>query len=84
MATRTTILLDDETRKAARSLAAGLGCSTSEVIRRAVRTYWQSHGGVTPEQRMLRKKAFLRLIERSKGMDVEAELRRLDEEGEGF
>lgn len=82
--TRTTILLDDETRRAARSLAAGLGCSTSEVIRRAVRSYARSHGGVTPEQRELRKGAFLKLIELSDGMDVDAEIRRLKEEDEGF
>jgi len=81
---RTTIMLDDDTRRAARALAADLGCSTSEVIRRAVRSYWQSHTGVTPEQQRVRKAAFLKLIELSEGMNVEAEIRRLKSEDEGF
>ena len=36
MAHRTTVLLDEETRTAARQLAMRYGCSTSEAIRRAI------------------------------------------------
>ena len=36
MATRTTLMLDDDVRSAARELAHRYGCSTAEAIRRAV------------------------------------------------
>ena len=84
MSYRTTILLDDETREAARELAYRLNCSTSEAIRRAILRYRQMTAGATPERRRQRVKALEKLIALSEGLDAEAELERLKSEDDGF
>lgn len=77
---RTTILLDDESRRAARELALRLDCSTSEAIRTAILRYREQVFGVAPEARKARTRALLKLIELSEGMDPEEEIRRLQGE----
>lgn len=81
---RTSLILDDETRKAARQLAAAYQCSVSEAIRRAVTRHRDTVLGVPAASRRQRKKALSRLIELFDGHDVEEELRRLKSEDAGF
>lgn len=83
---RTTILLDEASRQAARDLAHQFGCSTSEAIRRVLVEYSKEHPPVryaTPERRQERVKALHRLIEMFAGHDAQAEideLKRVDAE----
>jgi hypothetical protein len=84
MAHRTTLMLDDETRKAARELALRYDCSMSEAIRRAVLRHRDSVLGVPEEEREVRTAALYRLFELFEGHDPEAEVRRLKAEDAGF
>lgn len=84
MATRTTILLDDETRTAARQLALRYTCSTSEAIRRAVVRHRDAVFGVPAESRTERRRALERLIELFDGHDAADEIRRLKSQDDGF
>jgi predicted transcriptional regulator len=80
MLTRTTIMLDDDSRRAAKELAAQLDVSASEVIRRALVHYRDGIVGVPPEARRRRMAAFERLMALFEGHDAEAEIRRLKSE----
>lgn len=74
---RTTILLDEESQRAARDLAHQFGCSTSEAIRRVLVEYAQHHPPVrfaTPEQRKQRVHALHHLFEMFEGHDAQAEI----------
>ena len=82
MAHRTTILLDEETRRAARELAARYDCSMSEAIRRAVLAHRQHALGVSEERRRERLRAFEHLVELFEGHDPGAEIARLKAEDE--
>lgn len=84
MAHRTTLLMDEETRQAAKELSVKLGCSTSEAIRRSVLRYRDALKGVSLQQRKVRKKALLQLFELFKDVDANAEIRRLKEQDEYF
>lgn len=84
MARRTTLILDDDTRHAARQLAMRYGCSTSEAIRRAILSHRDSVFGVPAESRRERKKVLERLFELFDGHDAEEEIRRLKSQDEGF
>ena len=84
MSYRTTLILDDETRKAARQLAALYDCSVSEAIRRAVTRHRDSVLGVPAKSRKQRQKALSRLIELFDGHDADEEVRRLKAEDAGF
>ena len=68
-------MLDEETRDAARRLAARYGCSMSEAIRRAVLGHRDTVLGVTDEFRRQRLKSLDRLFELFEGHDAEAEIR---------
>jgi len=81
---RTTLFLDEETRKAARELAARYGCSMSEAIRRAVLRHRASLLGVPAKSRQERVRLLKRLFELFEGNDPEEEIRRLKSEDEGF
>jgi hypothetical protein len=81
---RTTLILDDETRKAARDLAAREGCSLSEAIRRAVIRQREGLFGVDAQGRRRRRKLLERLFVLFEGNDPEEEIRRLKTEDEGF
>src|SRR5262245_37632297 len=71
MAQRTTLILDDETRHAARQLALHYGCSTSEAIRRAVLRHRDAVFGVPAESRKERRKVLDRLVELFSANDAE-------------
>lgn len=84
MSQRTSLVLDEEARKAAKELARHYDCSTSEAIRRAVVHQRDAVLGVSTELRRQRRRALELLIELSDGADPEAEVQRLKEEDEGF
>ncbi len=77
MAQRTTILLDDETRLAARQLALRYGCSTSEAMRRAIVRHRDAVFGVPSTTRQQRREVLERLVGLFEGHDAEQELRAL-------
>lgn len=80
MSQRTSILLDDESRAAARELAAAYGCSVSEAIRRAIVRQRDQTVRVGPERIAERRRALQRLFELFEGHDAEAEIARLKAE----
>ena len=84
MAHRTTLILDEEARAAARQLAVVYGCSTSEAIRRAVVRHRDAVYGVPAASRKQRKQALKRLFELFEGHDAAEEVARLKAEDQGF
>jgi hypothetical protein len=84
MSHRTSIILDDETRKAAKDLAQKLDCSTSEAIRRAILRYRDLTVGIPMKVRRERGRALERLAELFEGHSSSEEIARLKEEDEGF
>lgn len=78
------MILDDETRRAARRLALHYGCSTSEAIRRAILRQRDLVFGVPAESRKERSEKLARLIELFKGHDGKDEIDRLKIQDEGF
>jgi hypothetical protein len=84
MAQRTTLILDDAARAAARQLALRYDCSTSEAIRRAVVRHRDAVLGVPSERRRRRRSVLRRLFELFADNDPAAEVRRLKAEDEGF
>lgn len=84
MAHRTTLILDDDTRKAARELAQRYDCTLSEAIRRAVVRHRDAVAGVTREAREERTRVLHQLFRMFEGNDPEEEVRRLKAEDEGF
>ncbi len=81
---RTSLLLDDDTRRAARQLALRYGCSVSEAIRRAVVRHRDSMLGVPAKSRKRRMEKLGELFKLFEGHDAEEEIRRLKAEDEGF
>jgi hypothetical protein len=81
---RTTLILDEKTRKAARELAARYGCSVSEAIRRAVIEQREGSIGLGAYERRERRKLLERLFVLFEGHDAEEEIRRLKSEDEWF
>lgn len=84
MSTRTTLLLDDASRAAAKRLAAKLRVSPSEVVRRALVHYSDHVVGVSAERRRRRRRAFERLALMFENHDAGAEVQRIKEEDEFF
>jgi len=84
MSHRTTLILDEEARAAARDLAHRYGCSISEAIRRAVVRQRDSVLGVSTRRREERRQVLGRLFEQFREHDPGDEIRRLEEEHEGF
>jgi predicted transcriptional regulator len=84
MAHRTTILLDDETRQAAKQLAAALDVTPSEAVRRAIVAYRDQIAGTSGDARERRLRAFERAIDLFDGNDPEAEVRALKEQDKHF
>jgi hypothetical protein len=81
---RTTLVLDEETKQAARQLALRCGCSTSEAIRRAILYHRDSVFGVPAASRQERRNNLLRLVDLFKGNDANDEIARLKSQDEGF
>ena len=84
MAYRTTLILDEESKKAARELAAVYDCSISEAIRRAVIRHRDAALGVPATSREQRKQALARLFDLFEGHEAEEEIARLKAEDPGF
>ncbi len=84
MASRTTLVLDDKAREAARQLAHRYGCSLSEATRRALIRQRDVELGVPRERRRERVQALERLFDLFADNDADAEVRRLKAEDEGF
>ena len=84
MSVRTTILLDDDVRAAARELAHRYGCSTSEAIRRAILRHRDAMLGIPQARREERLRTLDHLFELFDGHDAADETRHLKEQDEGF
>jgi hypothetical protein len=84
MASRTTLVLDDQAREAARQLARRHGCSLSEATRRALVRQRDAEIGVPRRRRRERAQALRRLFELFAENDPRAEIKRLKAEDEGF
>ena len=74
---RTTIVLDEESRAAARELAATDGCTLSEAIRRAILQERRRRVRVPADRVAERQRALERLFELFEGHDARAEIERL-------
>ena len=84
MASRTTLVLDDKAREAARQLARRYGCSVSEATRRALIRQRDADVGVPRERRRERVRALRRLFDLFAENHPVAEVRRLKAEDAGF
>lgn len=84
MLTRTTLLLDDDSRRAAKRLSAKLQVSPSEVVRRALVHYRDHLLGVPADRRRRRTNALHQLATMFEGNDARAEIGRLKEDDEFF
>jgi hypothetical protein len=83
--TRTTVILDEPARLAAKTLATKLGITPSEAIRQALIAYRdQVCGGVSESEVRRRSNAFSRLTELMDGNDAESEIARLKREDDFF
>ena len=81
---RTTILLDDESRRAAKQLAARLEVTPSEAIRRAVIAFRDQVVGASTDTRRRRTQALKRLIRLCEGNDAAAEVAELKRQDTHF
>lgn len=84
MATRTTLMPDEDVRYAARELAHRYGCSVSGAIRRAVLRHRDTVLGIPPARRSERVRTLERLFDLFQDRDPADEVRRLKGEDEGF
>jgi hypothetical protein len=84
MAQRTTLVLDDRSRRAARDLARRYDCSTSEAIRRAIVSQLEAESKPSAADRKRRREVLKRLFELFEDADAAAEVRRLKAEDSGF
>lgn len=84
MVHRTTLLLDDATRTAARDLARRYGCTVSEAIRRSVIRQRDLTVGLPAGRRAERSRALRRAFELFAGSDPAAEIRSLKAQDAGF
>ncbi len=84
MSSRTTLILDDDAKRAASELASRYGCSVSEAIRRAIVRHRDAALGVPVESRRERKLVLRRLVELFDGNDAAEEVTRLKSQDEGF
>lgn len=84
MAARTTVVLDEKAREAARQLARRYGCSVSEAMRQALIRQRDAELGLPRERRRERARALRRLFVLFAENDPAAEVRRLKAEDEWF
>ena len=84
MSHRTTLVLDDQVREAARELAQRYGCSTSLAIRRAVLRHRDATLGIPADRRQRRVDVLNRLFDLFEGHDAEEEIARLKDQDGGF
>ena len=84
MVHRTTVLLDDDSRQAAKQLASELEVTPSEAVRQALVAYRDQIVGVSADSRARRVRAFKRAIELFEDNDAEAEVKALKEQDRYF
>ena len=84
MAIRTTLILGEDMRSAARESAHGYGCSTTEAISRVVLRHRDAVLGIPPVRRAERVRIAERLFDLFQDHDPVDEVRRLKEQDEGF
>jgi hypothetical protein len=84
MASRTTLVLDDNSKEAILQLARRYGCSMSEAMRRAVIRQRDAEVGVPRARRQQRVQSLRRLFDLFADNDADGEIRRLKMEDEGF
>ena len=84
MAFRTTLVLDERSRDAARELARRYGCTVSEAIRRSVIRQRDIEVGIPAEHRRRRVAILRRLFSLFEDNDPAKEIARLKAEDEGF
>ena len=84
MAHRTTLLLDDAAKTAARDLARQYGCSVSEAIRRSVIHQRDLLVGIPKGRRDERGRALRRAFALFEGNDPATEIRTLKAQDAGF
>lgn len=84
VAPRTTLILDEQARAAARQLARRYGCSVSEAIRRSLLRQRDAELGVPAGLRRERVRALRRLFGLFQDNDAAGEIRRLKAEDAGF
>lgn len=84
MSQRTSLVLDDESRRAARELAAKMGCSVSEAIRRAILRQRDVELGTPPGEIKRRLRILEKLFELHDGQDPAVEVARLKAEDRFF
>lgn len=84
MGDRTTIVLDDESRRAAEELAEAHHTSLSAVIRQALVRQRDLELGVSDASRSRRRAALERLFELFEDHDPDAEIEELKRQDEGF
>jgi hypothetical protein len=84
MASRTTLVLDEKAREAARQLAQKHGCSLSEATRRALIRQRDAELGPPQERRRERVRVLRRLEDLFADNDPVAEVKRLKAEDHGF
>jgi hypothetical protein len=84
MVSRTTLVLDEEARAAAKQLARRYGCSFSEAVRRSLIRQRDAELGVSLRRRRARTSALRHLFDLLEGNDPADEVRRLKAEDEGF
>jgi hypothetical protein len=82
--TRTTLILDEESRTAAHQLADHYGCSVSDAIRRSLIAQRDSEAGVPKRTRQQRARILKHLFEIFEGNDAAEEVHRLKIEDQGF
>jgi hypothetical protein len=82
--TRTTLILDEESRTAAHQLANHYGCPVSDVIRRSLIAQRDSVAGVPKRTRQQRVRILKHLFEIFEGNDASEEVHRLKIEDHGF
>ncbi len=78
------MILDEESRRAARQLAESYDCSVSEAIRRAVVRQRDTERGLPAGRRQRRVATLESLFVLFENNDPEDEVRRLKSEDEGF
>ena len=84
MSQRTSLVLDEETRRAAKELAARSKCSVSEAIRRAILKQRDAELGPRAAEVSRRLRVLERLFELHEGQDPAEEIARLKEEDKYF
>lgn len=82
--TRTTLILDEESRTAAHQLADHYDCPVSDAIRRSLIAQRDSLAGVPKRTRQQRGRILNHLFELFEGNDAAEEVRRLKTEDQGF